>query len=153
MMNEFTLTLNSPLTEEQWDTITDVDFEHTNDITFHTKHGKEVVFKKASAQPEQRWIPVTEKLPEPCDTKTENVLNSNWTIYSDRVKTELETQGITTRELADKLNITPITMHRYLKGDRIPRGPVIAQTATVLNVTCDYLVGLSDDPHKTSEEK
>ena len=100
-----------------------------------------------------KWIPVTEKLPEPCDTKTENVLNSNWTIYSDRVKTELETQGITTRELADKLNITPITMHRYLKGDRIPRGPVIAQTATVLNVTCDYLVGLSDDPHKTSEEK
>ena len=64
MMNEFTLTLNSPLTEEQWDTITDVDFEHTNDITFHTKHGKEVVFKKASAQPEQRWIPVTEKLPD-----------------------------------------------------------------------------------------
>lgn len=52
MMNEFTLTLNSPLTEEQWDTITDVDFEHTNEITFHTKHGKEVVFVKKSAQPE-----------------------------------------------------------------------------------------------------
>lgn len=89
--------------------------------------------------------------PESCDTKTENVLNSNWTVYGDRVKTELEAQGITTRELADKLDITPITMHRYLNGDRIPRGPVIAQTATVLNVTCDYLIGLSDDPHKTSK--
>ena len=89
--------------------------------------------------------------PESCDTKTENVLNSNWTVYGDRVKAELEVQGITTRELADRLNITPITMHRYLTGERIPRGPVIVQTATALNVTCDYLIGLSDDPHKTSK--
>ena len=51
-MDEMTLTLNSPITEEQWDAITDVDFEHTNEITFHTKHGKEVKFVKASAQPE-----------------------------------------------------------------------------------------------------
>ena len=89
--------------------------------------------------------------PESCDTKTENVLNSNWTVYGDRVKAELEVQGITTRELADRLDITPITMHRYLTGERIPRGPVIVQTATALNVTCDYLIGLSDDPHKTSK--
>ena len=41
-----TLTLNSPITEEQWDMITDVDFDHTDSITFHTKHGKEVEFVK-----------------------------------------------------------------------------------------------------------
>ena len=52
-MHEMTLTLNSPITEEQWDAITDVDFEHINEITFHTKHGKEVKFVKASAQPER----------------------------------------------------------------------------------------------------
>ena len=51
MSNEFTLTLNSPITEAQWVAI-DVDFEHMNEITFHTKHGKEVKFVKASAQPE-----------------------------------------------------------------------------------------------------
>lgn len=51
-MDEMTLTLDSPITEEQWDAITDVDFEHTNEITFYTKHGKEVKFVKASAQPE-----------------------------------------------------------------------------------------------------
>lgn len=45
-MDEFTLTLNSPITEEQWDTIADVDFDHTNEITFHTKHGKQVKFVK-----------------------------------------------------------------------------------------------------------
>lgn len=40
------IALNSPITEEQWDAITDVDFEHTNKIWFHTKHGKNVEFTK-----------------------------------------------------------------------------------------------------------
>ena len=41
-----TLTLNSPITEEQWDVITDVDFDRTDRMLFHTKHGKEVEFVK-----------------------------------------------------------------------------------------------------------
>lgn len=45
-VDELTLTLNSPITEEQWDAITDVDFDHTDRIFFHTKHGKEVEFAK-----------------------------------------------------------------------------------------------------------
>ena len=52
MSDEFTLTLNSPITEEQWDMIEDIDFDYTNEITFHTKQGKEVKFVKVSAQPE-----------------------------------------------------------------------------------------------------
>lgn len=45
-MDEITLTLNNPITEEQWDLITDVDMECTERIWFHTKHGKEVEFVK-----------------------------------------------------------------------------------------------------------
>ncbi len=52
-MSEITLTLNNPLTDEQWDTITDVDFDHTDRIMFHTKHGKDVEFVKSRAG---RWI-------------------------------------------------------------------------------------------------
>lgn len=48
-----TLTLNSPITEEQWDMIEDVDFDHTDSITFYTKHGKEVEFVKRKTG---RWI-------------------------------------------------------------------------------------------------
>ena len=58
-MDEMTLTLNSPITEEQWDAITDVDFERTDRIRFSTKHGKKVEFVKAP-----QWTPVTERLPE-----------------------------------------------------------------------------------------
>lgn len=45
-MDEFEFTLDYPLTEEQWDMLEDVDFDHTDNITFHTKHGKEVRFVK-----------------------------------------------------------------------------------------------------------
>jgi len=45
-LDEITLTLNSPITEEQWDMLDDVDFDHVNEITFYTKHGKVVRFVK-----------------------------------------------------------------------------------------------------------
>lgn len=48
-----TLTLNSPITEEQWDMIEDVDFDHTDSITFYTKHGKEVKFVKRKTG---KWV-------------------------------------------------------------------------------------------------
>lgn len=53
MDDKITLTLNSPITEEQWDDIIDVDFEHTDRIWFTTKHGNMVEFVKASAQPQK----------------------------------------------------------------------------------------------------
>lgn len=58
-MNEVTLTLNSPITTEQYDAIMDVDFDHTDRIWFNTKHGKTVEFVKAS-----QWIPCSERVPE-----------------------------------------------------------------------------------------
>lgn len=59
---EMTLTLSSPITEEQFDAITDVDFDNTDRIWFHTKHGKDVEFVKRK---KGWWIPCSERLPEP----------------------------------------------------------------------------------------
>ena len=42
----YTIELNSPITEEQWDMISDVDFDNTEHLFFHTKNGKEVHFYK-----------------------------------------------------------------------------------------------------------
>lgn len=58
-MDNITLQLNNPITEDQWDAITDVDFENTEEILFTTKHKKNVRFVKA-----QQWIPCSERLPE-----------------------------------------------------------------------------------------
>ena len=96
MNGQFELWLNSPLTEEQWDALEDVDFEYTTKITFTTKHGKQVTFYKGLNMDEntvqsmpdstssgvkegkdeppdyqwivQRWIPISESMPEEHDS-------------------------------------------------------------------------------------
>ena len=40
------LMINSPITEEQWDILTDTELEHTVKMYFHTKCGKDVEFAK-----------------------------------------------------------------------------------------------------------
>lgn len=52
-MDEMTLQLNNPITEKQYDAIMDIDFDNTDRIWFHTKHGKDVEFVK---QNKGRWV-------------------------------------------------------------------------------------------------
>lgn len=61
MTDTFEFTLNNPLTEEQWDMIADVDFDHTDRIWFHTKHGKEVEFTKVR---HGHWVGIDD---DPCE--------------------------------------------------------------------------------------
>ena len=54
---------------------------------------------------------------------------------------ELLTQlNMTQRDLAEKVDVTEVSMSRYIKGDRVPKGPVIANIATALHTTTDYLL-------------
>lgn len=73
-------------------------------------------------------------------------MSDKWMIYADRTKELLKEHGMTQRELAEKIGCTEVTMSRYLSGQRVPKGPIIAQTAKILHCSCDYLVGLSDRP-------
>ena len=72
-MDNITLQLNSPITEDQWDAITDVDFENTEEILFTTKHKKNVRFVKA-----QQWIPCSERLPEKLGDYLVSVKRHGW---------------------------------------------------------------------------
>lgn len=45
-MDNFEFTLHSPITDEEWDLLTDVNLDHTDNITFQTKNGKKVRFVK-----------------------------------------------------------------------------------------------------------
>lgn len=47
MNDSFELTLNNPLTKEDWDKITDVELENTPSITFKTPKGKQVKYIKS----------------------------------------------------------------------------------------------------------
>lgn len=63
MMDKLELTLNSPLTEEQMDAITDVDFDNTSRIWFNTKHGKTVEFIKRK---HGKWIVMNDDYIDDC---------------------------------------------------------------------------------------
>lgn len=54
VFESYTVEFNSPLTDEDWEKLEDVDFDHTEHIWFHTKNGKEVHFYKNAISIE--WI-------------------------------------------------------------------------------------------------
>lgn len=44
----------------------------------------------------------------------------------------LEERGMSQKELADKVGTTEVSMSRYIKGTRTPKGPLISKMARVL---------------------
>jgi len=58
-----------------------------------------------------------------------------------RISELLEKNGLTQRELAEKVGVTEVSMSRYISGDRTPKGPIIANIALALHTTSDYLLG------------
>lgn len=59
----------------------------------------------------------------------------------ERIAELLQKIGLTQRELAEQVGVTEVSMSRYISGDRTPKGPVIANIATALHTTSDYLLG------------
>lgn len=70
----------------------------------------------------------------------------------ERIAGLLKQLGITQRELADRIGITEVSMSRYIRGDRTPKGPVVANMATALNTTTDYLLGIGESNEEKQEE-
>ena len=57
-----------------------------------------------------------------------------------RISEMLQEQGIQQKELAER-----IAMSRYINGTREPKPDVIANMATALHTTSDYLLGIKND--------
>ena len=70
----------------------------------------------------------------------------------ERIAGLLKQLGITQRELAERIGITEVSMSRYIRGDRTPKGPVVANMATVLNTTTDHLLGVGESNEEKQEE-
>ena len=65
--------------------------------------------------------------------------------FGQRLLTLLQKQGITQKELADRINTTEATLSRYVSGDREPKADMLANIATALHTTSDYLLGIESD--------
>lgn len=57
----------------------------------------------------------------------------------------MKKQGISQRQLADRLNTTEASLSRYVNGEREPKADMLANIATALNTTSDYLLGIEKD--------
>ena len=65
-------------------------------------------------------------------------------IIKENLRTIIRQRGVTQAWLAEKAETTEATVSRYLTGIHSPRIELIAKMATALNVSVDYLLGLSE---------
>ncbi|MBQ6472634.1 MAG: helix-turn-helix transcriptional regulator [Victivallales bacterium] len=62
-------------------------------------------------------------------------------LFKTRLRELMTERGMTQHALAMRLNIEDATLSKYLNENRLPRIDIIANMATVLNTTTDYLLG------------
>ena len=60
--------------------------------------------------------------------------------FGERILELLHKKGMTQKELAIIIGVTEATMSRYVKDSRVPRGEIVANIATALQTTSDYLL-------------
>lgn len=73
-------------------------------------------------------------------------------ILSKRLIEVRKNNGYTRKRLAEELNRPYRTITNYEAGEHEPGHKYLIDIAKKFNVTTDYLLGLSDDPHKTSDD-
>ena len=57
-----------------------------------------------------------------------------------RIRTLLDANGMTQRQLAERVGATESAVSKYVKGEREPRAEVLANIATALGTTSEYLL-------------
>ena len=66
-------------------------------------------------------------------------------IFGVRIKTKLKEMGVPQKELARVLNVQPSTLCEWLNDHNEPPMQAIVEIARVLDVSCDYLLGVTDE--------
>lgn len=63
----------------------------------------------------------------------------------DRIRSARERLGSNQARLAADAEITPAAISQIESGDRIPSTPILRKLASVLKVSTDYLLGVTDE--------
>ncbi|MEG0836166.1 MAG: helix-turn-helix transcriptional regulator [Clostridiales bacterium] len=62
-----------------------------------------------------------------------------------RISESLKKSNTQQKELAERIGITEAVISRYISGDREPKPETLANIATALSTTSDYLLGIEHD--------
>lgn len=69
----------------------------------------------------------------------------------ERVQHLAKNQGLSVRELGNKLNIGPTTLYKWKK--QTPKSDILIKVADYFGVSTDYLLGRSDDKYELSPQE
>lgn len=64
--------------------------------------------------------------------------------FKTRLKEELENSKLTVRQLAEKIGVSPEMVTQYYTTKKLPKLDTFVRICKALNVSADYLLGLSD---------
>ena len=64
--------------------------------------------------------------------------------FSERLVVELKSSRLTQKQIAEKLHVDPANITNWKKGTNIPSLEVFYELCKILDVSADYLLGLSD---------
>lgn len=67
-------------------------------------------------------------------------------MLGERIRKARNEAHLTQEELAEKIDVGLIQINRYENGKNQPTADVLMRIASTLNVSSDYLLGLTDDP-------
>ena len=62
----------------------------------------------------------------------------------DRLRKAIKTSTFTQKELAEKLNLHPTAVNKYLRDDVYPSLETFANLCQILDVSADEILGLKD---------
>ncbi|GAA4839386.1 hypothetical protein GCM10023310_16490 [Paenibacillus vulneris] len=72
--------------------------------------------------------------------------------YGERIASLREKHSLTQEGLSNKLGITRASLSHYENNRREPDYDTIVSIANLFNVSIDYLIGRTDDPHRVLDE-
>ena len=64
--------------------------------------------------------------------------------FGQRLKATLNSRHMMQKELAEKIGVNEMAISRYIHGGRIISVPILIEICKALNVSADYLLGLSE---------
>ncbi len=65
--------------------------------------------------------------------------------FGSRISKILSEQHMSQKDLANRLNVSEGIISRYISGNREPKPDMLANIATALKTTSDYLLGIETD--------
>lgn len=64
--------------------------------------------------------------------------------FKERLGVEIHLSGMTTKEIADKIGVSPEMVTQYCTTEKLPRLDTFVLLCKALDVSADYLLGLYD---------